>query len=804
MKQILLQTFIFIVFSATAFSQTPGGINGTLTSNGAPVQGILVFAEQTKYTTETDAAGHYSLTLPEGKYTIRFSGAGYSDETITVSLSANEKKEISLPLKISTHTELDEVAINGKSAIQRVRETPFNVVALDAKSMYNTTLDLAHLLDKASGVKIRETGGVGSDMSISLNGFTGRHIKLFMDGVPMQGFGSAFQLNNIPVGIADRIEVYKGVVPVEFGGDALGGAINIVTNQSANTYVDASYSYGSFNTHKTNLNVGYTSKSGFTVQANVFQNYSDNDYKVFIKEIMDINTQEYSIKNKWVRRFNDTYHNETAVIKAGFVSKWWADRFLIGVTVGQEYADIQTANLMKIVYGQKHRTANTFMPSLNYEKKNLFTKGLTFRLTANYNRNKNENFDSASRQYNWYGQYRETGSIGEAGVSGLTNFLNDNYSTTANLNYRINDKHSISINDVVTGYERKNEVTVTSAELGVTYDNMRRISQKNVLGASYRYRFSEKWNIDAFGKNYNQKVIGPVNNGDLAHTAFTEVKKTYNTTGYGVATTYFLKDLQLKASVEKTYRLPTENELFGDEVLETGNASIEAENSMNYNLGATLNKKITQNSSIYADVNVFYRNTQDYIRRLTEQRLGTGYSTNHGTVHNTGVDAELRYYYKNKFTIGGNVTYQNLRDKERFQASSSGNMMESLSYNVKIPNVPYFFGNADATYYMHDFLGKGNVLSAGYYLNFIDRIFLNWPNLATANNKLDLPQQISHDLNVTFSSAGGKYNIALEARNITDEKLYDNYALQKPGRSFSIKLRYFFMQKRNNTNQINN
>src|SRR5690606_25150852 len=123
-------------------------------------------------------------------------------------------------------------------------------------------LDLAHLLDRASGVKIRETGGVGSDMNITLNGFTGRNIRVFIDGVPMQGMGSAFQLNNIPVNIAERIEVYKGVVPIEFGADALGGVINIVTNQTSNTTLDVSYSYGSFNTHKSNVSLNHTFKSG--------------------------------------------------------------------------------------------------------------------------------------------------------------------------------------------------------------------------------------------------------------------------------------------------------------------------------------------------------------------------------------------------------------------------------------------------------------------------------------------------------------------------------------------------------------
>lgn len=81
-------------------------------------------------------------------------------------------------------------------------------------------------------MKIRESGGVGSDMQLMMDGFTGKHIKIFIDGVPQEGVGSSFGLNNIPVNYAERIEVYKGVVPVGFGTDAIGGVINIITRRT--------------------------------------------------------------------------------------------------------------------------------------------------------------------------------------------------------------------------------------------------------------------------------------------------------------------------------------------------------------------------------------------------------------------------------------------------------------------------------------------------------------------------------------------------------------------------------------------
>src|SRR5690606_1007214 len=155
-----------------------------------------------------------------------------------------------------------------------------------------------------------------------------------------------------------RIEVYKGVVPIEFGADAMGGVINIVTNQSANSYLDVSYSYGSFNTHKTNISLGHTTRGGFTFQLNAFQNYSDNDYKVRTS-VLDVQTGNFSWEEYWVRRFNDAYQNETVMAKVGFVGKPWADRLLLGITLGQERAEIQHSNLMKIVFGKRERSGTT-------------------------------------------------------------------------------------------------------------------------------------------------------------------------------------------------------------------------------------------------------------------------------------------------------------------------------------------------------------------------------------------------------------------------------------------------------------
>ena len=55
-----------------------------------------------------------------------------------------------------------------------------------------------------------------------------------------------------------------------------------------------------------------------------------------------------------------------------------------------------------------------------------------------------------------------------------------------------------------------------------------------------------------------------------------------------------------------------------------------------------------------------------------------------------------------------------------------------------------------------------------------------------------VPDQFSHNLTLTYSMQNGRYNFTLECRNLTDERLYDNFSLQKAGRAFYGKVRICF------------
>ncbi len=795
MRKILF-AFIFITFAYSLYAEYKAVnlVKGTVTtSSGEALDYVSVYIKGSSHACFTDEQGNFSLRIPRGNHEIVFSLLGYETQTIAVSSAARgETTKLNVVLQESAQ-ELSEVVVQGKSAVQKINESAFNAVAIDVKGLHNTTLDLAGTLAKLPGVKLRESGGVGSDMQFSLDGFSGKHVKFFIDGVPLDSRSSSFSINNIPINFAERIEVYRGVVPVEFGADVLGGVVNIVTGNKRRTFVDASYSYGSFNTHKSYINVGHTTKKGFTVELNAFQNYSDNNYYIYnyVKEFTPDGHVMDQSKIEKVKRFHDTYHNEAVVAKAGFVNTRFADRLLFGINVSQSDKEIQTGVKQDIVFGQKRRKSSSIMPSFEYKKKNLFTTGLDAALSATYNKNFTQNIDTATYIYNWRGesQYNE-GKLGEQSYQNSKND-NHNWNATANVNYRIGEMHTIVLNHTLTAFDRKNrgdsENQSQSSEINKT-------SRKNISGLSYRFNYRSSWNISAFGKYYNQYSKGPRNEStESGRFSYVEYAETVDAFGYGAAGTYFfLKDFQAKFSYEKALRLPSTDELFGDEDLELGALGIKPEKSDNYNINLSYGHNFRKHG-IYIEGGLLYRDTKDYIRRLLSTSSGgviNGSYENHGNVKTKGFSSELRYNYSNWFSIGGNITYQDIRSYEK--DVNSGTLQKTTTYKVRVPNIPYFFFNADASVYIHDLWGKGNLLTLTYDNFYAKEFPLEWENEGLTSTKDKVPNQFSHNAGIIYSLKNGRYNFSFECRNLTDARLYDNFSLQKAGRAFYGKFRYFF------------
>ena len=498
----LTLAFITGIGHLSGQAQKQAMVSGKVISTSNEIMDFAtVQVKGTSIGTRPNEKGIYHLKVDAGKHTLVFKAMGYATVERTVTLQAGERQKLNVKMH-QKDMELAEVKVEA-SHVGRINKSAFNAVAVDLKSMAGLNKNLAEVLTTVPGVKLRETGGMGSDMQLMLDGFTGKHVKVFIDGVPQEGAGTALNLNNLPVNFAERIEVYRGVVPVGFGTDALGGVINIVTNQrKLGWFADASYSYGSFNTHKSFVNFGQSFKNGLLYEINAFQNFSDNNYYIdyYVTEFSDDGISENTDKTKiyHIKRFNDRFHNEAVSGKIGVADKKWADRLMLGFSYTHFYKEIQNGVLQKVVFGEKHRHGFSFIPSLEYRKRNLWVEGLDVMANVNYNHNITHNIDTASYKYNWLGQRKYTGVPGEQSHQN-NEAKNKNWNGTLTANYRIGHAHLVTFNHVLSTFERTTRSYVSGSSRLSDFSIPKR-SRKNVTGLSYRFMPTEKWNATVFGE----------------------------------------------------------------------------------------------------------------------------------------------------------------------------------------------------------------------------------------------------------------------------------------------------------------
>ena len=771
---------MFYLCVGVLYAQQVATVKGRISAGEEPIVGAVVQLKELKKYAVADAQGNFSLLVPYRKapYTFTIESMGYKTQEQTL-IVAQPVVVLNVAMEEEI-TALTGITVEAITPIKQVEKSAYNVAAIDATKLTHLNSNAADMLAKASGVKVRETGGVGAESQINLNGFTGQHVRTFVDGVPISR-ASSFQIGNIPTELIDRIEIYKGVVPVTFGSDALGGAVNIVTRRSNAQYANLSYTFGSFNTHKSTLNVGAPLTDNIGIELNAYQNYSDNSYRV-LTHYLDLAKGIYSKDRQWFKRFHDRYHNEVIIGKVNIFKEPWADKLSFSLNYNQEYKQIQNANLMQIVFGGKYQTSYTYSTGIEYEKKNLL-EGLSLSVTGRYDLTTTNVVDEENRMYSWDGSYRTKPTMGEAMYQN-TVFEGKTAYVAAHLDYWLSEKHFLQLTHTFSHYYR-----LTKSQLFTPFssdaDFMDRINQKNITGLSYKYVPNDQWTVLAFGKYYAAKVTGPaVVSGHGYLSVYEDHTERTDALGAGIGSSYeFSKELLAKLSYEKSYRLPNDRELFGDGDLEIGANQLRPEQSNNLNVNLSWQPE-TNGHGLLAEGGFALRYIQDYIIRNVAS-TGAATSKNHGKVLTLGGDFTLRYFYQKTFSVGGNLSYMDMRNRER----KNTNGADSVTYGDRVPNMPYLFGSADATYTFDSLLTQDDGLTLGYNLAYTHEFFLSWQSEGA---KITVPTQLSHDLSLTYTAPRNKYTLSVEVKNFTDALLYDNYSLQKAGRAFYVKASYRF------------
>ncbi|MBX3255835.1 MAG: TonB-dependent receptor [Chitinophagaceae bacterium] len=771
-------------------TQGSSKISGYVKDADGPVPDATVLIKGTKHGTVTDKNGYFELTgLKPATVTIIVSYTGYLTQEIAVNAAQNPSLEFTL---VKEGGQLRDVRIIAVNKAKEVKASGFSVNVVETKQFANTTADLNQLLNQSTGVKVRESGGLGSNFNFSINGLSGKQVRFFLDGIPMEGFGGGMSLNNIPVNLAERIEVYKGVVPIELGSDALGGAVNVITDQQTKKFLDASLSYGSFNTSRAALSGRLTdNKTGLVFNVSGYHNYSDNNYMMRNNPKNDaaikvIENNQFVYKD--MRRYHDAYRSSMGQVEVGLNNKSWADKINLGFTYSNLYNDLQTGASQNEVYGAAYQKGNFYMTSLKYKKTGFLLKNLTANIAANVSIDRSDVVDTASHIYGWGGIVRPESIAGELrDVKTLTHWKNVSAIARTSFNYKINDNQDLNLSYTFNRLARSSTEELRPKEQNPFYQP--NYFTKNVVGLAYQHHsFAGRFTNTLFAKYLGLNILAR----EVVFVTQQEPYRRRDTTshkgywGYGLASRYKLtENAGVKFSIEHAYRLQEQEEFFGDGISVAANIKLLPEKSDNVNLGAYYTHQLSKHR-FSVEGGVFYRNVENLIFSTPGGRFST-YS-NVGTARVTGLEGELGYRYDKLLDFAVNASYQNAINNRKINPLTN---MADATYGDRIPNQPWFFGNARLGVGKDNLVGKNTRLQLNYSVNYIYWFYISWESLGSRESKNKIPTQLIHNVSLSYSLKSGRYNISVESFNITDELAYDNFRLQKPGRSVFFKLRYF-------------
>lgn len=786
---------VCLLFGLSVWGQD-GKITGTVSfEDGKPVVGALVFLKGHQKQAITNESGYYVINnVAYGNYTLEISSVDSEKHTAKVTVK-NSETTLNSKLK-RINSQLKEVVIQKKSVKREIESKGFAVNVVETKAASLRNLQTNELLDRTVGVRIRQNGGLGSDVVYNINGMSGNAIKIFIDGIPISTYGSSFDLNSIPPAMIERIEVYKGVVPGHLSDDALGGAINVILKKGARNNFNVSASYGSFNTSQVNFSGLYRFKeSGFTIKTSAFSNYSDNDYEVWGKTVYNIlpNGRYDYIKAK---RLQDAYRSVGSVVEVGFTDVKWADRFFIGYTSSDSYKEIQHGTFMSTPYKGRFMNSDSGLMSLTYNKKDLFVKGLEFNFHGLYGeRNRTVN-DTVKWNYDWNGNLsldlngnpipRPSGA--QQGAPTIANIKREVSSVRTGLSYEINDNHKFLLNYTLSRVNREDDDEMKSV-LERRFMGTRDLN-KSISALTYEFTaLDDRLKTSVFGKYYQQKIerMNPtVQTIDGVPTRVENVvSSNKNVTGYGTAISFAaLPMVTVLSSAEKAVRLPSENEVFGDagdNIVE--NPSIKPETSKNFNLGFKFGTFKYGKHDFTISTNGFVRRITDRIGVLMQTAANTNVQAlpyvNQGNVKSKGIDFEVNYTFDRNLNI--------IMSASKFELTS---VIDGKKYDI--PNEPFFNANVSAQYSFRNVINKGSQLNVFYNFMFVDTFNFNRKLYGNTGGLdfFDVPEQFIQDAGLSYIFPNKKFIASFDVKNIFNKQAYDNMGVQKPGRAFYLKLNY--------------
>lgn len=652
---------------------------------------------------------------------------------------------------------VEEVSVTDTRLRERLAIKKTEITAETIKEQGAETA--AQVLEKQAGVTISTNNAEGK-AAVSIRGSDANNTKVFVDGVPLSPVGDGtVDLSSIPAGSIEKIEVFKGAAPVQYGSDAAGGVIYITTKKGGKQEASVSTSIGSWNTLRQALSL-----SGSQQKATYFF-----DFK-----------QETS----------DGYTENTAK-----TAKYYDGKVGIPLTANSSLSLFGS-------YAQKHEQ----LPDRYDENGMLITNpGTVGQVTGNtggHIRGTSFWYQTAHVRLdpvtNWHGGLVYNHQFSGSSLLKFTLYKSaeSKYMTADRLDHLTGGQdaagtvrgyqleHTVStspVNTVLWGYNRE----LRDFDQYTRWDQWFDSPYSYFTRAKYRYDSQGYFFQDTLKLNKLTASLGYRHN--LVRSALDWSSLDYNDANkqseymenptYSSSRTfkdpvfgfnYALTDrTELHGSIGKSFRYPTPAESAGFATIGTSaqaGARVRPEEMINRELGVAYSAP----GGVHLDVTGFYKTLTDKIKSRTVVGQTT-YVNVPGQVTMKGFEAEFSKKFGDRVKAVAQYTYTSAKDPE------AGRQINDQPEHKAALSVNYTGGRGLKAYLSLNYLGsRFSDFSNGSGNNKYD------PKAPPEFNAVNLPAYASVDFMLTKSLKNREYYVKFN--NMLDKQYYAGAYLLAPGR----------------------
>lgn len=175
-----LALFLFYLIVPVISMAQPAMTGSVVGPDDQAIVGATIWLQELNRGTVSDQKGEFLFThIASGSYHLRISSVGFKDQMVQVE---HVKNGLVIVMEEEI-AELGAVIVDSNREQKQLKKSGFQVEVIDAEVFKDLNMDVNQMLNRTSGVNVREAGGLGSSFNLSLNGLSGNQIRYFLDGV---------------------------------------------------------------------------------------------------------------------------------------------------------------------------------------------------------------------------------------------------------------------------------------------------------------------------------------------------------------------------------------------------------------------------------------------------------------------------------------------------------------------------------------------------------------------------------------------------------------------------------------------